>query len=117
MGNSTKILEERIKKLVDKRLFAAYWDAVAHFNSTDLVMFFEESNETNPIAAYVRDSVITSNRYDGSLRVKLAKPARESTFVKLTTSETAFWFVPIFADGEMACLAINAKQIAPGGRG
>jgi hypothetical protein len=109
-----KKLEARVNALVDDRLFKAFWDAVAHFNTTDLVLCLDERVKVDPVAVYVRDKLIKATDISESLREKLNKSARDVAF-HLTVSETAFWFVPIFADGEMACVAINAKLIGPGG--
>lgn len=33
----------------------------------------------------------------------------------LKNSDTAFWLIAMFADGESACVAVNAKLLAPSG--
>jgi hypothetical protein len=107
-------LESRVNALVDDRLFKAFWDAVAHFKTNDLVLFFDESKEVDPVTAHVRDKLITAADAPESLRKKLNKPARDAA-IRLTASETAFWLVVMFTDGEMASVAINAKLVGPGG--
>ena len=99
---------------MDDRLFQAFWDAVAHFKTNDLVLFFNESEEVDPISAYVRDKVIKATDIPDSIRNKLHKPARDAA-IRLTDSETAFWLVAIFADDEMICTAVNAKIMGPRG--
>ena len=107
-------LEARVRELIDDRLFEAFWSAAKHFNTTDLVVCFEDGLEEDPISIFVREKLVQSSDVPSSLRAKLGKPAKEAKF-QMGVSETVFWFVPIFRDGEMACLAINAKQLIPGG--
>lgn len=116
MHSSTHMaeLETRVHALVDERLFKAFWDAATHFKTTDLVLYFDESEEVDPVTAYVRDKLITAADVPEFLSKKLHKPAR-ATAVHLTDSETAFWFVVMFNDGETVCVAINAKLMGPGG--
>lgn len=116
MTVSTKagILEARIHSLVDERLFKAYWNAVAHFNTTDLVLCFNESVEVDPVAVYVREKLIEAPDVSESLREKIMRPARDAAG-RLSSTDAAFWFVPIFADGERACVALRAKYIVASG--
>jgi len=116
MHTSTKKneLEERINALVDEKLFQAFWDASTHFKSTDLVLFFDDTEPIHPVSAYVRTKLLLADDLDEDLRKKISKPAREACF-KLTPSETVFWLAVQFVDGERACVAVNAKRIMPGG--
>lgn len=107
-------LEERVHDLIDDRLFKAFWDAATHFKTTDLVVVFDDSLEEDPVSIFMREKLINSSEIPVTLRAKLNKPAREAEF-QMSASETAFWFVPMFRDGEMACVAINAKRINAGG--
>lgn len=107
-------LETRVRCLVDDRLIEAFRNAASHFGTTDLVLCFDESVEIDPVAAYVRETLVNATDIPESLREKLNKPARDAAF-KLMAREVAFWFIPIFRDGEMACMAINATLIGPGG--
>lgn len=107
-------LESRVHALVDDRLFKAFWDAAAHFKTTDLVLFFDESQEVDPVTAYVRVKLIAAADAPEYLKMKLNRPARD-TAVHLSASESAFWLVVNFSDGEMASVAINAKLVGPGG--
>lgn len=45
-------LERRVQTLIDDRLFKAYWDAVSHFQTKDLVLIFNEEEEVDPVFAY-----------------------------------------------------------------
>lgn len=116
MHTSARIdaLEARIRSLVDDRLIQAFRDAASHFGTTDLVLCFDESVEIDPITAHVRETLIKATDIPELLRKKLNKPARDAAF-KLMAREVAFWFIPIFRDGEMACLAINSTLIGPAG--
>jgi hypothetical protein len=112
-GNTAE-LEARINELIDDRLFQAFWDAYEHFKSSDLVVCFDENSDNDPVSIFKREILINSAEIPESLRLKLSKPAKEAKF-RMTASETVFWFIPMFQDGEMACVAVNAKQIGPGG--
>jgi len=114
ISTETAALEARLHSLVDERLFKAYWDAVAHFNTTDLVLCLDESAEVDPVAVYVRERLLNAPDIPEALRSKIAKPARDVAG-RLSSTDAAFWFVPIFADGEMAYAAIRAKYIGPSG--
>ena len=107
-------LESRVCSLVDERLFRMFWDGVAHFKTTDLVLFFDETEEVDPVTIFPREKMLSEDNVPASLKTKLHKPARDAA-VHLTGSDTAFWFVAMFAQGGMACVAINAKPIAPAG--
>jgi hypothetical protein len=107
-------LEARVNTLIDDRLFKAFWDAAEHFKTTDLVVCFDDSLEEDPVSIFLREKLIRSEDVPTSLRSKLRKPAQEAQ-LKMSVSETVFWLVAIFRDGGMACVAINAKHIAPGG--
>jgi glutamate synthase domain-containing protein 2 len=108
-------LESRIHSLVDERLFRVFWDGVAHFKTNDLVLFFDETEEVDPVTIFSREKMLSEDNVPASLRTKLNKPARGAD-LDLTSSDTAFWLVAIFAQGGMACVAISAKPIAPGGQ-
>lgn len=107
-------LRARVSALIDDRLFEAFWSATKHFNTTDLVVCFDESLEEDPVSIFVREKLVQSSDTPSSLRAKLSKPAKEAKF-EMGVSDTVFWFVPIFKDGGMACVAINAKQLVPRG--
>lgn len=111
---STDPLESRVRRLVDDRLFRAFWDGAAHFGTRDLVLFFDESVEVDPVDILPRERVAGDPKIPRRIQEKLSKPAVD-TATKLTASDTAFWLVVFFSDGESAIVAINAKPIAPGG--
>jgi hypothetical protein len=50
-----------------------------------------------------------------SRQAKLANPASVATS-RPARSDASFWLLAIFSDEEAACLAVNAKLLAPGGR-
>lgn len=108
------VLEARIKNLVDERLFQAFWSAVAHFKSKDLVLVFNEEERMDPISCFKREAFCVDPELPEWLRTKLSRPARDAA-VKLKNSDTSFWFVAMFADGEGGCVAVSAKPLAPGG--
>lgn len=110
----TEALETRLHSLVDERLFKAYWGAVAYFNTTDLVLCLDESVAVDPVAVYVRERLLKAPDIPEVLRSSIAKPARDIAG-HLSSTDAAFWFVPIFADDEMAYAAIRAKFIGPSG--
>jgi hypothetical protein len=105
-------IEDRVHALVDNRLFKAFWDAATHFGTNDLVLYFDET-EDEPLSVLPRKKLASGPNLPESLR-KIQKHPNEAA-KQLTAADTAFWFVVKFADGEGACLAINAKSVAPGG--
>lgn len=107
-------LELRVRSLVDERLFKAFWDGVSHFGTKDLVLFFDESVEVDPVNVLPRERMLGESNIPMALQIKLSKPAVDAA-IHLTASDTAFWLIVLFADGNMASVAINAKPIAPGG--
>jgi len=106
-------LEMRVRTLIDDQLFRAYWDASEHFKTRDLVLVFN-AEESDPLSCFARDRLVTDPGLPESVRAKLGKPARDAAG-KLGDSETAFWLFAIFSDDEMACVAVKAKPLAPGG--
>lgn len=113
-SSDASVLEARLQSLVDDRLFKAYWDAVAYFKTTDLVLCFDESVEVDPVAVYVREKLLTATDVLETLRPKITRPASDVAG-QFASTDAAFWFVSIFADGEMAYAAIRAKYIGLGG--
>ena len=110
----TAELEVRINELIDDRLFQAFWDAYEHFKTSALVVCFDDSTDNDPVSIFKRESFINSAEIPEAVRLKLSKPAKEAK-LRMTASETVFWFIPMFQDGEMACVAVNAKPIGLGG--
>jgi hypothetical protein len=108
------VLEARIKSLVDDRLFQVFWDAVAHFKSKDLVLVFNEDELVDPVTCFDRRSFCNDPEFPEWLLTKLSNPARDVA-VELKNSDTSFWFVVMFADGEGGCVAVSAKPLMPGG--
>jgi len=106
--------DPRIKALIDERLFKAFWDGVQHFGTKDLVLFFDLTEAEDPVTILPRDRMANEKTLSASFKEKITKPARDAAF-QLSVGETAFWLVVHYADGDGACVAINAKPIAPGG--
>ena len=109
-------LEMRIRALIDDRLFKGYRDASAHFKTGDLVAVFNADEEPEPLSYFRRDKLVADPGLPESLREKLRKQARDATG-QLKVSDTAFWFIAMFSDDEMACVAVKAKPIASAGQG
>lgn len=114
MNENLSALESRVQALIDDRLFAAYWDAATHYETKDLVLIFNAEEQVDPVTAAQRLELLAAPGIPEALRVPLQKPASEAAKV-LTSSDAFFWLVAIFPDEEMACVAVNAKPIAPGG--
>lgn len=113
-SSQSSVLRARLDSLVDDRLFQAYWDAVAHFKTSDLVVFFDEGVEVDPVSIYVREKLLAADDIPEPLREKIKKPARDVAG-HLASAEVAFWFVAFFTDGETAYSALRAKLIGPTG--
>ena|SRR5258707_761746 len=111
-ANETQ-LEARIHAIVDERLFGAFRSAAAHFETADLVVWFDESDD-DPVSALPRARVLDDASLSEVMRRKLNKPA--STAAKrIGVGDVSFWLVFVGADGSGAFVAVNAKLIAPGG--
>lgn len=108
------MLTARVESLVDERLFAAFWDGATHFGTRDLVLFFDESETTDPVSIIPRSQMTAADNLPASIKTKLRLPAT-SVAKQLTDSETSFWLVVLFTDGETCCVAVSAKPLAPGG--
>lgn len=107
-------LDARVRSIVDDRLFSAFWSAVQHFKTRDLVLIFDTSLKVDPVTALPRSRLADDPNSPLVFRQKLVKPAVEAA-TELTDSETAFWLVAFFSDEETAIVAVNAKLLAPGG--
>lgn len=106
-------LEQQVRAFLDDQIFRAFWEAADHYKDRDLVIFFNESSE-NPLDIFPRKSLLSVPCLPQSLRESIQRPASEAGIL-LRGAETSFWFYVMFSDGEGACVAVNAKPIAPGG--
>jgi hypothetical protein len=107
-------LESRAKALVDDKLIRAYWEAVEHYKTRDLVLIYAVGDTRHPVRAFVREELLSST-LPSDIKAKVAKPASAATS-RPASSDATFWLLAIFSDEEAACLAVNAKLLAPGGR-
>lgn len=105
-------LESRVQDLIDDRLFMAYWDCVSHYETTDLVLFFNTEEPSDPVSASPRLQVLAQADVPESLRAIVQKPASQAA-VEPDGSNASFWLVAVFPDDEMACVAVNAKPLTP----
>ena len=98
-----------VDALVDDRLFDAFWVAVEHFGTTDLVVFFETERDVNPVSVAIRESLLKAANTPHFLREKLAnKP--------MAASPTTFWLVVAFRD-QVTVTAVTARRTGEGGSG
>ena len=107
-------LDQRVRALIDDRLFKAYWDSVTHFKTKDLVLFFNEMEEVDPVSAAPREKLLSDPDLPEGVRAKLQKPPSEAA-VQLKSSDASFWLVAVLSDEEMVCVPVNGKAVAPGG--
>lgn len=107
-------LDGRAKALVDDKLIRAYWEAVEHYKTRDLVLLYAVGDTRYPVRAFVREELLASTLPD-DIKAKVAAPASDATS-RPADSDATFWLLAIFSDEEAACLAVNAKLLAPGGR-
>jgi hypothetical protein len=106
-------IEARVRSLVNEELIQAFWKACDHFNSRDIVVFVVEGGAEQALSAAPREGLLADPALPEFLREKIARPASAVNFEM--TTDCTFWLVAIFADGEAASVAINAKRLAPGG--
>ena len=107
-------LETRAKALVDDKLIRAYWEAVEHYKTRDLVLLYAVGDTRHPVRAFVREELLGST-LPADIKSKVANPASAATS-RPASSDATFWLLAIFSDEEAACLPVNAKLLAPGGR-
>jgi hypothetical protein len=107
-------LESRAKALVNDKLIRAYWEAVEHYKTRDLVLLYAVGDAQYPVRAFVREELLAST-LPSDIKAKVADPASDSTS-RPASSDATFWLLAIFSEEEAACLAVNAKLLAPAGR-
>lgn len=107
-------LETRARALVDDKLIRAYWEAVEHYKTKDLVLIYAVGDAQYPVRAFVREELLSSS-LPADLKAKVAEPA-SSTSSRPAGTDATFWLLALFSDDEAVCLAVNAKLMAPGGR-
>lgn len=110
-----RALAGRVNVLIDNhRVFEVFWQAADHFNTTDLVLVFDEAAEVDPVTAYTREALISRPDIPDSMRRKICEPARDAAR-SLHYAPIAFWLFAYFSDGEAVCTAVNAKPTAAPG--
>ena len=107
-------LESRAKALVDDKLIRAYWEAVAHYTTRDLVLIYAVGDSRYPVRAFAREELLSST-LPADIKAKVAQAPSNAT-PRPASSDATFWLLAIFSDEEAVCLAVNAKLMAPGGR-
>ena len=107
-------LESRAKALVDDKLIRAYWEAVEHYKTRDLVLICAVGDSRYPVRAFAREELLSST-LPADIKAKVADPASGATS-RPADSDATFWLLAIFSDDEAVCLAVNAKLLAPAGR-
>jgi hypothetical protein len=107
-------LESRARALVDEKLIRAYWEAVEHYGTRDLVLIYAVGDSRYPVRAFSREELLSSTLPD-DIKAKVAAPASDASS-RPASSDATFWLLAIFSDDEAACLPVNATLMAPGGR-
>ncbi|WP_047516741.1 hypothetical protein [Methylophilus sp. Q8] len=108
------VSQRRFADLIDDRLFTAFWDGAKHFGTTDLVLFYDESLDEDPVSIMPRLRLINDADLPASL-LSIINKASSTATKQLNSTDVSFWFIVYFQDGEMVHGAINAKLIGPGG--
>lgn len=106
--------QRKFAELIDDRLFTAFWDGAKHFGTTDLVLFYDESLDEDPVSILPRLRLIKDADLPASLLSIINKAASTAT-KQFHSTDASFWFIVYSQDGEMVHGAINAKLISPGG--
>ena len=107
-------LPASVKELIDERVFNFAQAAQKHYQTNDLIVLLDLSDELPEFEAIPRQRLAESPEIPAKVREKVSKPA--SAFAKVLGSPTqSFWFFVIFESGEASCVAINASMLAPGG--
>ena len=107
-------LDTRAKALVNDKLIRAYWEAVEHYKTRDLVLLYAVGDAKYPVRAFVREELLSSSLPE-DIKARVATPASDAS-KSAGGGDATFWLLAIFSDEEAACLPVNAKLMAPGGR-
>lgn len=99
---------------MDEQLIAAYWNAVQHFGSEDLVMTLDLSSSDPDLICADRAEMVSKPDCPASLAKQMAKPAREMGPLQKVT-RSSFWFAVVFPDGDIVVSAIGAELLTSGG--
>lgn len=104
-------LESRARALVDEKLIRAYRESVEHYKTSDLVLIYVAGDARYPVRAFAREELLSST-LPADIKAKIADPASDAASPP-ASSDATFWLIAIFSDEEAACLAVNAKRMAP----
>jgi hypothetical protein len=105
-------LEARAR--VDDRLFSAYWTAVEHFGTADLVLHFDTKRDEDPVDALVRERLLADRNIPPVLAARGSRPAKDAA-ITLKGATTAFWLIVSFPGEEMVVTAVIAERVGRGG--
>lgn len=110
-----QVLPDRMKELIDERVFAFAQAAQKYYRSNDLVVLLDLSDAKPALEAIPREGLARSPGIPSALKEKVRRPA--SALAEVLGSPTqSFWFLVIFETEDPACVAINATMLAPGGQ-
>lgn len=122
MGDNTMTASELLKSLVTDELLDHYLESVAHFGTTDLVMFYDGTDSTKSpterLTAFMRAAVVpkleayfSDNPDSDALQERLSRPASTSA----NAFSQAFWFLVVSPEGHTACAAVSGQRLSSGG--
>lgn len=107
-------LESRARALVGDKLIRAYWEAVEHYRTRDLVLIYVVGDAQYPVRAFAREELLSSTLPE-DIKSKIAAAASDAAADASPPSDSAdatFWLLAIFSDEEAACLAVHAKGMS-----
>ena len=111
MQPSIDAVPERIRAILDERVFGFAQAAQRHFQTNDLVVVLDFREETPALEALPRQRLAEAEELALDIRLKLARPA-SALQEQLGSPEQAFWFLVIHEDEDADCGAVHAAMLA-----
>ncbi len=72
-------LQDRVNEVVDAEMFDAFWKAVEHLGTTDLVRYLDAEAEVDPLRLFIRERLLARPDCPEQFLTKLSRPAVERT--------------------------------------
>ena len=100
--------------VLNEKIFNFVQAAQRHYQTNDLVVMLDLSEEPNDLQAVRRETLATGEGLPAKVKQAFSKPAGEMKNV-LGSPEQSFWLLLINEDGDATFAAVNASMLTPGG--
>lgn len=105
---------DRIRDVIDNRVFDFAQAAQRHYRSNDLVILLDLGDPEPALEAVPRERLAQAVELGSEIQSKFSVPAGELRQV-LGAPDQSFWFLVFYEDGDADVGAINASILARGG--